>query len=139
AAMIGNATPIPVALSAGGSTDSEIVALHSGPTADIAPVHFSRDTGTIEGGWQPVRDTYRNLGVFTPISSNEPIGPGSSVSAENDPIKLCMAAIFAWTAGLPSYVYHSKAGIQGWSGCCPPSGTEQLFPNMAGVDSYMNV
>ncbi len=131
-------TPIPVALSA---TTPDVSTVNAGSAADIATIHFSRDTGTVEGGWLPVRDCYdyAYLPFVPPASSNEPIGPGSSVSAENDPIKLCMAGCFAWTAGLPSYVYHSKAGIQGWSGCCPPSGTEQLFPNMAGVGSYMNI
>src|SRR5439155_7659750 len=71
------------------------------------------------------------------MSSNEPIGPGSSVSSENDPLRLCMAGVFAWTANLPSYVFHAKAGIQGWTGCCPPSGTEQFFASTPGVDGYL--
>ena len=45
------------------------------------------------------------------MTSNEPIGPGSSVATENDPIKLCSAAVFAWIANLPAYVYHTRAGV----------------------------
>ena len=37
-----------------------------------------------------------------PAISNEPIGPGSSVSSEADPIKLCAAAVFAYLANLPA-------------------------------------
>ena len=55
----------------------------------------------------------RHISGLPPFSSNEPIGPGSSVSSENDPIKLVMAAAFAWTAKLPMYVYHSSAGVFG--------------------------
>ena len=69
----------------------------------------------MEGGWLPVRDCYwaGELPGLPPFSSNEPIGPGSSVAAENDPIKLVMAAAFAWTANLPMYVYHTSAGVFG--------------------------
>jgi hypothetical protein len=45
-----------------------------------------------------------------PVSSNEPIGPGSSVNTETEPIRLVMAAAFAYTAKLPMYVFHSEAG-----------------------------
>ena len=60
----------------------------------LAVLSPSVNTGTIEGGWLPVRDCYRagNLPGVPPVSSNEPIGAGSSVSSESDPIKLCAAA-----------------------------------------------
>jgi len=48
-----------------------------------------------------------------PCSSDEPIGPGSSVNTENDPIKVVSAACFAWTAKLPAYVFHSNSGVRG--------------------------
>ena len=66
-----------------------------------------------KAGWLPVRDCYRagRLPGVPPVSSNEPIGPGSSVSSESDPIKLCSAAVFAYLAGLPAYVFHSSAGV----------------------------
>lgn len=61
-----------------------------------------------------------------PVSSNEPIGPGSSVNSESDPIKLCSAAVFAYLANLPAYVYHSRAGVYGYVRCCPPAVTTPL-------------
>ena len=36
-----------------------IGALYRGSAADLATVHFSRDTRTAEGGWLPVRDAFR--------------------------------------------------------------------------------
>jgi len=85
-----------------------------------------------------VRDAYRtgNLPGVPPVSSNEPIGPGSSVSSESDPIKLCAAAVFAYLANLPAYVYHSRAGVYGYVKCCPPTGGEDLFENSAGINAF---
>ena len=117
-----------IALSASGGDSSALSALYSGSAADIATEHFSRDLGTFEGGWLPVRDCWRVVGLsgVPPCTSNEPVGPGSSVSSENDPIKLVSAACFAWTAGLPGYVYHSRAGTF----------AEIRFEDLAGSDDY---
>lgn len=95
------------------TSDHGISALYRSSAADLATVHFSRDTRTSEGGWLAVRDAYRagNLPGVPPVSSNEPIGPGSSVSSESDPIKLCAAAVFAYLSNLPAYVFHSSAGV----------------------------
>jgi hypothetical protein len=110
-------------------TDASIERLHAGSGADIATAHFSRDLGTPEGGWLPVRDCWwlAEIPGIPPGSSNEPIGPGSSVSSENDPIKLVMAATFAWGADLPMYVYHSRAGVYG----------DKRFEDMAGVNDFV--
>jgi len=83
AQYLGDRTSVPVAITSYDDTsDSGIISLYSGSAADLATVHFSRDTSTIEGGWLPVRDCYRagNLPGVPPVSSNEPIGAGSSVS-----------------------------------------------------------
>ena len=125
-------TSIPVALSAPpGGTNAVLQELYCGSTADIATEHFSRDIGTVEGGWLPVRDCWRvaDIAGLPPASSNEPIGPGSSVSAENDPIKLVSAAVFAYIAGLPFYVFHSSAGVKGL----------EPFESMAGAGDYLHL
>jgi hypothetical protein len=113
------------------TSDQGIIALHGGSAADLATVHFSRDTRTPEGGWLPVRDAYRagNLPGVPPVSSNEPIGPGSSVSSENDPIKLCAAAVFAYLANLPAYVFHSSAGVY----------ARVRFEDTPGIDAFQFV
>ena len=113
---LGDRTAVPVALSS--PLDSSIAGiehLYVGSAADIATIHFERDNGTIEGGWLPVRDCWRFAAAegVPPASSNEPIGPGTSVASEDDPIKLVSAAAFAWIAGLPMYVYTARAGIKG--------------------------
>ncbi len=132
-------TSVPVAITSNDDTSNQgIVSLYRGSAADLATVHFSRDIRTAEGGWLPVRDPYRagNLPGVPPVSSNEPIGPGSSVNSESDPIKLCSAAVFAYLANLPAYVYHSRAGVYGYVRCCPPAGGEDRFENTAGINAY---
>jgi hypothetical protein len=139
AQYLADRTSVPVAITSNDDlSDAGIAALYNGSAADLATVHFSRDTSTIEGGWLPVRDCYLagNLAGVPPVTSNEPIGPGSSVSTENDPIKLCAAAVFAYIANLPAYVYHTRAGVFGYVNCCPPSGGEVRFENTAGINAY---
>jgi hypothetical protein len=88
--------------------------VYSGDIADIATWHFSRDRRT-DDGWKPVYDCWE-LGArlgFPPVSSNEPIGPGSSVNTEQEPIRLVTAAAFAYSAKLPMYLFHSGAGVFG--------------------------
>lgn len=122
-------------------SEQGISALYRGSAADLATVHFTRDTRTSEGGWLPVRDVYRagNLSGVPPVISNEPIGPGSSVAEERDPIKLCSAAVVAYLANLPAYVYHTRAGVYGYERCCPPDGAEETFESMPGVDAFRHL
>ena len=115
-----------------GGTNQTLLEMYANSAADIATEHFSRDNGTSEGGWLPVRDCWRVADLYPtipPVSSNEPIGAGSSVSTETDPIKLCSAAAFAWIAQLPMYVYHSKAGVWG----------DVTFEGSAGFGAYQHL
>lgn len=82
--------------------------------ADIATWHLSRDLQT-DDGWKPVYDCwdFSDRPGFPPASSNEPIGPGSSVATESTGIRLVMAAAFAYSAKLPMFVFHSKASVMG--------------------------
>lgn len=124
-------TDVLVALSSTNGTNEDLQGIYQGSAADVATDHFSRDRGTVEGGWLPVRDPYRiNSAVgLPPVISNEPIGPGSSVNSENDPIKLVSAAAYAWMSGLPAYVFHSNAGVLG----------NTRFEDMAGVDNFQHL
>ena len=110
-------TSIPVGISA--PVDSmdpgSINELYGGTTADITTLHTDRDNGTFEGGWRPVRAPWFVAPLYTslpiaPASSNEPLGPGSSVNTENDSIRLLASPTFAWMSKLPMYVFHSKPG-----------------------------
>ncbi len=124
-------TNVLVALSSTNNNNATLQQMYQGSSADVATEHFSRDIGTVEGGWLPVRDPWRvNSAVgVPPVISNEPIGPGSSVNSENDPIKLVSAAAFAWMAGLPAHVYHTNAGVFG----------NMRFEDMAGVTDFRHV
>ena len=106
-------TEVLVAASAGSDAE-QTKRLYADGVADVATVHFDRDVSKTDGHWRPVRQPWEHQFSSLPVgSSNEPIGPGSSVAAENDPVKLVAAALVTYVSGLPMYVYHSKAGIRG--------------------------
>jgi hypothetical protein len=129
-------TSIPVSITSPlDGSDTGIQSLYGNGPADIATVHLSRDLGGISGHWEPVIDCWRLANLYPgvpPVSSNEPIGSGSSVATEDHPIHLCSAGAFAWIANLPMYVYHSKAGTSGVDAGGNPVGFEQT----AGFDAY---
>jgi hypothetical protein len=135
AKYLGDRTEVPVAITSNhdwpelGSTKG-FEQVYRGSAADVATWHFSRDRRT-DDGWKPVYDCwdFGDVPGLPPASSNEPIGPGSSVNAERDPIKLVMAAAFAYAAKLPMYVFHSEAGVFG----------RGRFQDMPGVDRYRHV
>jgi len=107
-------TTIPIATTSNHEDDFDRI--YADSAADIATWHFSRDRRS-DDGWKPVHDCW-DAGErrgFPPVSSNEPIGPGASVATENSPVRLVMAAAFAYTAKLPMYVFHSEAGVFGKS------------------------
>ena len=127
---IAERTAIPVSLTSPQDTSvAGIQGQYAGSSADICTVHYSRDLGTSEGHWLPVRDCWESGDVagLMPCSSNEPVGPGSSVSTEEHPIHLASAAAFAWTANLPMYVLHSRAGVR----------RDQTFQAMAGINDMV--
>ncbi len=105
-------TEVPIATTS--NHEDEFGKVYANSAADIATWHFSRDRRT-DDGWKPVYDCW-DIGDrpgFPPVSSNEPIGPGSSVATETSSIRLVMAAAFAYAAKLPMYVFHSQAGVFG--------------------------
>lgn len=86
--------------------------------ASLITLHFSRDISKEGKRWRPVRQpwresTFRCDGQAQAYSSNEPIGPGSSVNEESDPLRLVMSAVVGWVGGVGAYVYHTDAGIRG--------------------------
>jgi hypothetical protein len=87
---------------------------YEGAGVEVGTVHSTRDRG--EGGWRPLRALieYRQApGMPAVISNDEPIGPGSSGSTENDPLKLVSQAVASYIVGLAAYTYHTNAGIWG--------------------------
>ncbi|MDO8588601.1 MAG: NBR1-Ig-like domain-containing protein [Armatimonadota bacterium] len=134
-AYLNGLTSVPVSLSApGGSDNANVSAMYGGSGVDISTVHYSRDTS--DYGWYFVRqvwDTPLLYPSIPPVSNNEPIGPGSSVAEENDPTRLCSQAAFGYIADIPMYVYHCKAGIQGYDRY---TGAELWFRNSNGFTAY---
>lgn len=126
-------TEILVAASAPFSSDcGEIARVYGAPgeIADLATIHFDRDIGREEGRWGPVWQPWSlaDCGAFVG-SNNEPIGPGASVSMEDDPTRLAAAALTTWVAGLPLHVFHSGAGVRG----------DIDISEMAGADAFAHV
>jgi hypothetical protein len=122
-------TQIPVAITS--NHEGSFRDVYAGSAADIATWHFSRDRSK-DGGWKPVYDCWdvADLPGCPPVSSNEPIGPGSSVNTETEPIRLVMAAAFAYTAKLPMYVFHSEAGVFGRTRFQDTPGIDRFQPLM---------
>lgn len=104
--------------------------IYAGGIADIATIHFDRQIGFADGPWRPVRQPWEHeycAGV--PVgSNNEPIGPGSSVNTENDPVRLVSAAIATYVSNLPMYVFHSDAGVRGFTDLWEPAGADAFVP-----------
>lgn len=87
---------------------------YEGAGVEVGTVHSTRDRG--DGGWRPLRALidYRHApGMPAVMSNDEPIGPGSSGNAENDPVKLVSQAVASYLVGLAAYTYHTNAGIWG--------------------------
>ncbi len=106
-------------------------AIYAGDVADLSTIHFDRDIWKVEGSWRPVRQPWEHQFCegLPPGSAIAPIGPGSSVAEEQDPVRLVAGAITTYVAGLPIYVFHSDAGVRG---------DDDLW-NMAGVDRFVHV
>ena len=110
------ATPVLVAAS---QHTEELCPVYEGGGIDLAIFHFDRGGE----GWEPIRQPWRLAtgriastrscpGLPRVGSNNEPIGPGSSVQSESDPLRLVMSAVMTYVAGLPIYVFHSGPGVR---------------------------
>lgn len=132
------ATTVPVALSAPPGDDpnrapslpSAVCALYARSGVDLVTMHYERDFRG-DGPWRPVRQPwgwtadYDGSGypVLPPwacvgqlpraVSSNEPIGPESSVLADDDPLRIVLGYVTTFVAGNSAYVFHSGPGIRG--------------------------
>jgi hypothetical protein len=91
-------------------------ALYRGSAADLLTVHLPR-AGMEKGAiWSTFRDpsAFRECaGVPTLASSNEPIGPESSVAAADDPAVLAALAAVTYGSGIGAFVLHTGPGVRG--------------------------
>lgn len=90
-------------------------ATYQNSCATLGTVHLDRQH--TEGGWRPVRQPWHYLRFreFMPRVgfNDEPIGPGSSVASEDDPLRLIVAAAATWVSSMAAYTFHSEPGIWG--------------------------
>lgn len=108
---------VPVALSA--PTEGDVERMYRG-WPGFATMHYDRDTGRADGFYRPVRQPWGWPGEYFPaggqpdvVSNNEPIGPHSSVAADDSPTRIALAYVTTFVAGNGAYVYHPGAGIRG--------------------------
>lgn len=66
-----------------------------------------------DDGWRHVRQGWDFQQADRPASSNEPIGPRSSVAEECDPLRLAMSRATSVMCGAGAYVFHSGAAVYG--------------------------
>lgn len=90
---------------------------YEGSRATLTTLHLARGPGS-DGLYRPIRQVWREgahtcPGVPHAYSNNEPIGPQSSVAADDDVTRIVGGAAVSWLAGLGAYVAHTGAGIRG--------------------------
>lgn len=107
-----------VALSA--PLPDQVCAVYAGSAADVATIHYGRTPDRSDDHWQPVRQpwvwpdaTVPCRAQLPPLVNNEPIGPQSSVDADDDPLRLAMGFATTFMAGNAAYVLHAGAGVRG--------------------------
>lgn len=105
---------------------------YAGSPANLATVHLERDINGSGGVWRPVRQARELVGFPVEAwTNNEPIGPQSSVAADDDPTRLTMAAALTWLCNGAGYVYHTGAGIRGGGAADRARGRAANFAEVA--------
>jgi hypothetical protein len=102
--------------------------------------HFPRSTSGPAGVWEPIRapwalDACKGLPPLR--SSNEPIGPFSSVNDERDPLRLGIAAAVTYVSGTGAYVLHTGAGIRGGGRADRKVGRPPDIARVPGIDAIL--
>lgn len=121
-AMVKSMLPagFPLALSSPetGRGGDAFTALYQGSAANFGTVHYDRNPA--EDRYRSVRQPWETADVpgFPDADSvNEPVGPGTSVATENDPLHIVMAYLVGRISGHTGYVYTTDSGIYsqpGW-------------------------
>lgn len=139
--QVAAATAIPVALSSATGVPGDWCRLYAGAAGiDVATVHYDRNTGPPDGPWGPVRQPWRYPAGFddacrgrlpAAVISNEPIGPQSSVAADDDPRRLALAYATTFISGGAAYVFHAGPGIRGGGAADAARGRAANFFDLA--------
>jgi hypothetical protein len=139
---LNGATTILVAASSATDSNDELTLDQAG-VADLITVHPDRNVGVApDGPWRAVRQPWGEPNGNGVAADDEPIGPGSSVASERDPMRLVMHAVTAYISQLPFYTFHSRAGVGADYANCDALGTCDLngdkdIADMPGANSFM--
>ncbi|MGE0702734.1 MAG: hypothetical protein AB7F99_10045 [Vicinamibacterales bacterium] len=132
---MGNRTDTLIALSA--PLDDRICDVYEGSAADIVTIHYSRSSK----GWEAVEEPWEWPDENVPCErtlpvrvNNEPIGPQSSVEADDDPSRLVMSYVTTFMAGNAAYVLHAGAGVRGGGAADRALGRAADFDDTPGLD-----
>lgn len=96
--------------------------LYPGSAATVGTEHFERAITDAHGNpypdgyWRPVRQPWgywEHTGVPPAFINGEPIGIGSSVVQDTDPLRLACAAVVTWLVGGALHIVHTGAGVYG--------------------------
>ncbi len=111
--------------------------VYADSAADVATIHYGRSADR----WAAVRAPWEWPGGDVPcrdslpaIVSNEPIGPQSSVEADDDPTRLVMGYVTTLLAGNAAYVLHAGAGVRGGGGADRALGRAADFADTPNLD-----
>ena len=117
ALLLKTRSPNLVALSAPQqSTCGAAQALYRGSAADLLTLHLPRAPMEKGAIWSTFRDPwgFRDCaGIPALASSNEPIGPESSVASADDPAVLTALAAVTYGSGVGAFVFHTGPGVRG--------------------------
>lgn len=111
---------VPVALSSMPQVENNVnwCEAYGGSGVQFVSIHYDRDTS--KGPWRPVRQPWGwpieydgGCGMPAAATSNEPIGPQSSVAEDWDPLRLALSYLTTFVSGNAAYIYHCGAGIRG--------------------------
>lgn len=90
--------------------------LYRNSVADLTTLHIGR-VGTAGGeNWTALRhvwELHACTGIPSLRSSNEPIGPESSVVGMDDPVALSAMALVTYGSGIGAFVLHTGPGVRG--------------------------
>ena len=95
---------------------AEAQELYRDSPADLMTMHIARVGGGNGEYWTALREIWdlQNCGgVPTLVSSNEPIGPESSVVGLDDPVALSAMALVTYGSGIGAFVFHTGPGVRG--------------------------
>ena len=104
-----------VALSAPeGSSCESAQTLYRNSAADLMTLHFPRaGSPAVWNRFQDPWSFHSCTGVPSLATSNEPVGPESSVASLDDPVALSAMAFVTYGAGIGAFVFHTGPGVRG--------------------------